>query len=380
MNTDIKHLISIRQSLHQNPELSGSEEFTSEALKRTIIRFQPDDIIDNMGGYGVAFIFKGKAEGPNVLFRADMDALPILEINDIDYASRSDGVGHQCGHDGHMAILVGLAEKISRNRPKRGKVILLFQPAEETGEGALALMNDPNYYRLDPEFCFSLHNIPGYPAGSIILKNSTFTAASQGLTVKLNGKTSHAAEPEKGISPALAMAKIIEQIVQLPGKSDLFEDYVLATIVHARLGEKSFGITPGFAEILITLRSYNDDDMEILIAETKKVVHQISREENLEVEITATDIYPSTQNNAALTKLLNELAIELDFEVIPLETPFPWAEDFAQFSHKYKSVFFGLGAGVDKPKLHNPDYNFPDEIIPYGVNMMFAIYKHFLVI
>jgi len=379
MNTDIQHLINFRQSLHQNPELSGNEEFTAEALKRTIIRFQPDDIIDNLGGYGVAFVFKGKADGPNVMFRAEMDALPIHEVSNIDYASRTDGVGHQCGHDGHMAILIGLAERISKNRPKKGKVILLFQPAEENGEGALAVIGDPNYYRITPELCFSLHNIPGYPKGSIIIKNNTFTAASQGLIVKLKGKTSHAAEPEKGVSPAIAMAKIIESIAKIPAKKHLFTDFVLATVVHARLGEKNFGTSPGFAEILITLRSYEDDDMNILIEHTKKAIHLISNHENLEVDISYTDIYPSAQNNPALAKIITDAASKLEFDIIKLEQPFPWAEDFAQFTQKYKSAIFGLGAGENNSKLHNADFNFPDEIIPYGVAVYNSVYEHYLI-
>ncbi len=379
MNTDIKHLISIRQSLHQNPELSGNEEFTAEALKRTIIRFQPDEIIDNLGGYGVAFVFKGKTDGPNIMFRVDMDALPIHETNSIDYASRTEGVAHQCGHDGHMAIMVGLAEQISKHRPKKGKAILLFQPAEETGEGALAVIGDPNYYRITPDMCFSLHNIPGYPMGSIIIKNNTFSAASQGLIVELYGKTSHAAEPDKGLSPAIAMAKIIESVTKLPEKKYLFNDYVLTTIVHARLGEQTFGTSPGYAKILITLRAFDDDDMAVLIEHTKNAIHLISSHEKLKSEIDFTDIYPSTQNNPAITKIVADSAHDLEFKIIKMEKPFAWAEDFAHFSQTCKSVMFGLGAGEDTPKLHNDDYDFPDEIIPYGIDMFYSIYEKRLI-
>jgi amidohydrolase len=374
MNTDIQHLINIRQTLHQNPELSGFEEYTAEALKRTIIRYQPDEIIDNLGGYGVAFVFKGMSDGPTILFRADMDALPIRELNSIDYASRADGVGHQCGHDGHMAILVGVAEQISNNRPQKGQVVLLFQPAEETGEGALAVINDPNFHRISPDYCYALHNIPGYPNGSVLIKNQTFTAASQGITVKLFGKTSHAAEPEKGISPAIAMAKIIESVIQLPNKKQLFKDFVLTTIVHARLGERSFGTTPGQAEVLITLRSFEDYDMDVLIEHTKQAIHLIAENEGLKVELSFTDIYPSTQNHPAMVEIVKDSAQSVGLEVIKLEKPFPWAEDFSQFSKLFKSVFFGLGAGVDHPKLHNPDYNFPDEIIGQGVAIFYQIY------
>jgi amidohydrolase len=375
MITDYKHLINIRQSLHQNPELSGFEEFTSEALKRTIIRYQPDEIIDNLGGFGVAFVFKGKTEGPCVLFRAEMDALPVHEINNHDYVSRTDGIGHQCGHDGHMAIMIGLAELIGSNRPKKGRVVLLFQPAEETGEGAIAVINDSNFSRITPDFCFSLHNIPGYPKGSILLKSNTFTAASQGIIVKLTGKTSHAAEPDKGISPAIALSLILDEVTKLPEKKYLFNDFVLTTIVHANLGDRSFGTTPGHAEILITLRSFKDADMDILIKQTINTIEKISEKEKLQLEISITDVYPSTQNNSELVNLVNEQAEKLGYNIIEMEKPFPWAEDFAQFSQKYKSAIFGLGAGENHPILHNSDYNFPDEIIPYGVNLFFAIYK-----
>ncbi len=380
METDIQHLINIRQTLHQNPELSGFEEYTAEALKRTIIRYQPDEIIDNLGGFGLAFVFKGLEPGPTVLFRADMDALPIKEINIIDYASRSHGVGHQCGHDGHMAILVGLAGHISKNRPQKGKVVLLFQPAEETGEGALAVINDPNFHHITPEYCYALHNIPGFPKGSILIKNNTFTAASQGITVKLYGKTSHAAEPEKGISPALALSKIIEAITLLPNKKDLFSDYVLATIVHAQLGERTFGTTPGQAEVLITLRSFEDSDMDVLIQQVENSVKEIADSHGLKSELSFTDIYPGTQNNPPLVQQVKEGAEELGYKVIFLDKPMPWAEDFSQFSKLFKSVFFGLGAGEEHPKLHNPDYNFPDDIISYGVGLFYKIYEqHFTI-
>lgn len=377
MNNDIQHLINFRQSLHQNPELSGNEEFTAEALKRMIIKYQPDDIIDNLGGYGVAFVFKSRKEGPTILFRADMDALPIHENSNIDYVSRTEGVSHQCGHDGHMAILVGLAEQISINRPKKGKVVLLFQPAEETGEGALAVINDQNFYRIEPDYCFALHNIPGYEKGKVVIDKGTFAAASEGISIKLTGKTSHAAEPEKGNSPALAMAEIIQRITDIPKKND-FTDYVLTTVVHARLGEPTYGTSPGLAEILATLRAYNNNDLQLLEATTRNIVDEICRINNLEGDIGLTDIFPSVQNDAALTALIIEKAKELDLQIVKPKSVFPWSEDFSQFSQHYKSVFFGIGAGLETPKLHNANYNFPDEILPVGIGLFYNVYRHYL--
>ena len=374
--SDIQHLINFRQTLHQNPELSGNEEYTAEALKRMVIRYQPDDVIDGIGGYGVAFVFKGKQEGPTVMFRADMDALPIVEINNFDYSSRTKGVAHQCGHDGHMSILVGVADQISKNRPEKGRIVLLFQPSEETGDGALAVINDYNFKRIEPDYCFALHNIPGFKKGSILLKNGTFSAASQGLVVKLKGKTSHAAEPEKGVSPSIALAQIIEQITDLPNKSELFTNFVLTTIVHAILGERTFGTTPGTAEIMITLRAFTDEDMTMLIEHSQGIINTISKEQNLEVRISNRDIYPLMDNNPALVAMVNDAAKKMSLNVTKLTQPFPWAEDFAHFSQKYKTMMFGIGAGEDSPKLHNADYDFPDEIINQGIVIFSEIYRH----
>jgi amidohydrolase len=375
---DIESLTRLRQSLHQNPELSGCEEFTSEIIKRMIIKFEPDEMIENLGGYGVAFVFNGKANGPTILFKAELDAIPVNETNIFDYASRQNGVGHQCGHDGHMAILIGLASYISANRPSKGKVVLLFQPSEETGEGAQLIINDRNFAKLKPDFCFSLHNIPGYEPGQVLIKQNTITAAAQGLIIRLTGKTSHASEPGKGISPAIAMSQIITDITNLPLRKKLFNDFVLTTIVHARLGEYSFGTTPGFAEILATVRSYNDEDMQELIHNSEQIVHTVSASERLKYEIKITDVYPSMINHPALTKLVIDKARELDLTVVEMEKPFPWADDFARFSRPFPSVFFGIGAGKDTPQLHNSDYDFPDKILQTGIDLYTAIYRHYL--
>lgn len=375
---DIQHLVNFRQTLHQNPELSGSEEYTAEALKRMIIRYQPDDIIDGIGGFGVAFVFQGETDGPTLLLRSDMDALPIVEQNNLEYISENKGVAHQCGHDGHMAIMVGVAEQISKNRPVAGKVVLLFQPAEETGEGAIAVMNDQNFKQIEPDFCFALHNIPGFKKGSVILKKGTFSAASQGLVVKLIGKTSHAAEPAKGKSPALALAKIIEAVSTLTEKKELFNEFVLATVVHAQLGDKTFGTTPGHAEIMITLRSLNDDDMNILLDESKQIIQSISETYNLSFNIKYRDIYPTMQNNPALMAVIQNAAQNANLDIIKATKPFPWAEDFANYSVKYKAAIFGLGAGEDSPKLHNTNYNFPDDIIEPGIKAFTEIYNQIL--
>ena len=176
---NIPELVKLRRTLHQQPELSGKEKHTAETLKAFLQRFQPDELIENLGGHGVAAVFNGKSDGPVVLFRCDLDALPIQEENSFDYRSEMPGIAHKCGHDGHMSIITGLAEAISMDRPEKGKVVLLYQPSEENGMGAERVINDPQYTKIQPDFVYALHNLPGFPKGSIVTNFPIFASASR---------------------------------------------------------------------------------------------------------------------------------------------------------------------------------------------------------
>ncbi len=191
MKKDIgDELLNLRRSIHSEPELAGSEAGTASKIEKFISAYTPDETIKNLGGNGMAFVFKGESEGPSVLFRAELDALPINEINNFEYKSRFKDKGHKCGHDGHMTVLVGFAQRIASSRKYKGKVILLFQPAEETGEGAERVLNDENFSKLKPDYVFAFHNLPGFKLGSVIIRDGSFASASKGMIIKLTGKTS----------------------------------------------------------------------------------------------------------------------------------------------------------------------------------------------
>lgn len=201
----IGNLVNLRKDLHRNPELAGQEKRTSEKILESIKKFNPDEIISGIAGRGLVFIFNGREEGRTILFRSELDALPINEQNDFEYRSRKENVAHKCGHDGHMTILAGLASLLKSERPDKGKVVLLFQPAEETGEGAYAVLNDEKFAQIKPDYVFALHNLPGFMAGSVVVKPGIFAAASKGMIIKLHGKTSHASEPETGLRRRLLL-------------------------------------------------------------------------------------------------------------------------------------------------------------------------------
>ncbi|WP_238531618.1 M20/M25/M40 family metallo-hydrolase [Nitritalea halalkaliphila] len=188
-------------------------------------------------------MFKGDAPGPRSLFRAELDGLPIQETNSFAHASKDPKKGHLCGHDGHMAILCGLGEALAARRPDKGEVVLLFQPAEETGEGAQAILADKKFEALGAiDAAFALHNLPGYPLHEVVLKKNSFAAVSVGMIIELSGKTAHAAHPEDGLSPAEAMSKTIVALQYLP---DAMKKFSLVTVVHAQLGSRLLALLQG---------------------------------------------------------------------------------------------------------------------------------------
>jgi len=375
---DLEKIKILRHELHKYPELSDSEAQTALRIINFMESYQPDQLITEIGGHGIAVVFKGEKKGPSVLFRCELDGLPIDDLIDESYRSQNKGVGHKCGHDGHMAILAGLADVFSKNRPKAGNVILMFQPSEENGQGAYRVVNDERFKQLKVDYVFALHNLPGYEKGTVVLGEKNFASASKGMIIKLNGKTSHAGEPENGNSPAIAMADIVKKLTFLPQKENVFGDFTLVTIIHARLGEIAFGTTPGYAEVMATLRSYTNSDMDVLTREAEKVAQDNAQKSNLGIEISYVEEFPATINNNYLVEQLNQVAKAYHIQVKPLDKPFRWSEDFAHFTLKFPGVLFGLGSGVTQPQLHNPDYDFPDDIIENGVKMFYGIFQQIL--
>jgi len=212
----LNKLQELRKELHQFPEYSGREKKTADRILKYCAAFPPDLVIEKLGGHGLALIYKGEMEGKTILLRAELDALPLDEVIDIPHRSRNKDLAHKCGHDGHMAILCGVAAMLHEHRPKTGRVVLLFEPAEETGKGALAVFKDPKFQGILPDYVFALHNLPGFPAGSVIVRNDTFAFASLGLFTRIKGESSHAAFPEHGISPLPALIELQSALPELP--------------------------------------------------------------------------------------------------------------------------------------------------------------------
>lgn len=366
---DIAELTAFRRQLHRFPEVSGQEAETAGRIIAALGVLAPDQLITGLGGHGVAAVFNGDAPGQSVMFRAELDALPIHEVSEAAHRSMIDGKGHLCGHDGHMAILMGLARLLSRSRPAKGRIILMFQPAEEDGSGAAAVIADPRFAALRPDWAFALHNMPGIGLGHCWLKAGPVNCASVGLKIILRGKTSHAAQPELGLSPGLAMAHLLTTLPACGRGGAAGPDYRLVTLTHARLGQAAFGIAPGYAEIWVTLRTVLDAPMAALKDDCLALLRTTIKGTGLTAKTSFHDDFKASVNDADatthLSNALHGLGIACDAGDLPMRA----SEDFGRFGNVpgTKSAMLFLGAGDTQAALHNPDYDFPDALIPKGV-------------
>jgi len=372
-NTDIAELVAFRRHLHQHPELSGSEQATAATIASALGALSPTRLVTGLGGYGVAAVFDSGAEGPTILFRAELDALPIVEETGVAWTSLVHGTAHLCGHDGHMTMLLGLGRLLHRRPVACGRVVLMFQPAEEDGSGARAVVADPRFDEIAPDWAFAIHNEPGLPFGYVGTRAGLINCASRGLAVRLEGRTSHAAEPELARSPVGLLGTIINHLEAL-GRGDVLDDgFRLATVTHVNAGEPSFGITPGSADIMVTLRASTDDAVNDMESAARRLIGHLVREKGLTATFSTHDDFAASVNDEAAVKVatraLEQLGIPYGSDGVPIRA----SEDFGVFGWNARSAMLCLGPGVDHPALHQPDYDFPDDLIPTGIRIFEAI-------
>lgn len=366
-NADIAELTALRREIHQTPELSGEEYATASRLAGLMQELGADEVRAGVGGTGVIAAFRGKAPGPQIMFRAELDALPITEAEGPQHRSGVEGVAHLCGHDGHMTGVVGLARLLARKRPKCGAVWLLFQPAEENGAGAAAMLADPRLPNFD--YGFAIHNFPGLAQGEAMLAAGAMNCASVGMRVTLTGATSHASEPEKARTPSLAISAIIPALLSLANGNVADTDFRLVTITHLNMGEPVFGITPGAAEIWVTLRSQRDEAMASLRNEAVRIVTDATALHGLEAGFDWHDEFAASINHPEATDIMARAAEAVGITVTNASLPMRASEDFGRFAAKSKTAMILLGAGKSHPPLHAEDYDFPDDLIAPSVRL-----------
>ncbi|MEN6618723.1 MAG: amidohydrolase [Rikenellaceae bacterium] len=360
--TEQEKLISIRKKLHACPEYSHKEVKTAKILLKYLQDNSPDKIYQGLGGNGIIAEYSGKREGPSKMFRCEMDAI-----------KTEDGFAHLCGHDGHMTILLGLAQRLSASRNFSGKIYLLFQPAEEVGEGAALMVKDIGKLGLKFDFAYALHNNPNYPLNNIIIHKGTYAAGSTGMELKFMGSPSHAAYPEQAISPTEAIIFTIQEIKNLNGDKGSFSDFILATIVNVDIGEVNYGVTPGEGSLRLTLRSFKDFDLDILCNKIEKFAKETAERQGLKLKVSYHDKFPATANSDRANNMVIEAARRAGLNIIYSKEPTRGSDDFSFFTLKSEGSFFDIGNGEGRADVHQPGYLFPDEILIPAINLFSEI-------
>lgn len=365
---------TFRRELHKFPELSGKEEKTPQRIIRFVSDvLEPDSIYKDFGKTGLLLAYKGKQDGKNTMLRADMDALPIMEDKKKwSYASKNEGVSHKCGHDGHMAMLAGILPWIKENKEDiKGSIYLLFQPAEETGQGASWVLSDERWKELAIDSAYGLHNLPGYEANMVFYRKGVFACGSTGMIIRLKGNYAHAGSPEKGNNPDLCMAEIIQESKTFIRQNE--KEFSLVTTVGIKSGEKNFGISPGKGEIYFTLRTEKQESLETLKEQMSQLAKTAAKKYDLALEIQWEESFAATKSSDDSIELLREACERKKIGTTYLSEAMRWSEDFGMFTQQLPGAFFGLGIGKDIPALHHQDYDFNDEVLESGINIWTGI-------
>jgi len=368
---NLKTLVDLRKSFHKEPELSGYEKNTSIKVKNLLKNLSMFKF-SKLGKHAFLATVKGKTKGPHLVFRAELDALPIDELNSFEHKSQLAKVSHKCGHDGHMTILIGLAQWLKQNPIEKGSVSLLFQSAEETGEGAKdALKRWPPHIK--PDFFYALHNLPNQTFGSVHCKSGTFSAASKGLIINLTGKESHAAEPQNGINPIF----VINKLSQLSTKYRNLKGKGVVTLIHTQVGTRAFGTSPGRGVIMFTLRAQTNEKLAVLDKFIRSETQKVCEDEGVKFKIQETEHFFHTYNASKAVKTIQQVCKETELQYNKMDLPFAWSEDFGRFTYKFSGAMFALGTGQKEP-LHSPLYDFNDDIIPIGIQIFATLIKKHL--
>lgn len=362
----------LRRELHAHPETANQEKETA----RRICEFLADHGIKpwrtNLGGHGVMFRLGGNRAGPNILLRADLDALPIKERDKPSYRSKNPGAHHACGHDGHMAMLAVALVELATRPTVAGNVYGLFQPAEETGEGAARVLADLDLAKLKLDAAFAIHNLPGLHLGSLGLRTGTAAKPSMGLELEMQGKRTHASEPERGRNPIPALAGLA-RFVQRGSKPTSGKRKAFATIVGVDSGPANYGVSPGEARLALTLRGNAQPDLDRLEQRILRTARSAAKGDALTLGLKRHDVFRETRNHPKAVQLALAAARRAGLSTVKMPAPLSASEDFGRFTENTPGALMLLGAGVDHAPLHAADYDFPDELLERGIRLWLSL-------
>ncbi len=361
-----------RRDLHRFPELLFDLPRTSAFVAERLKAFGCDEVVTGIGRSGVVGVIHGRRPGTarTVGLRADMDALPILEVTGAAYASQTPGKMHACGHDGHTAMLLGAASYLAETRNFVGNAVLIFQPAEEGGDGARAMLADGVMDRFGVDEVYALHNYPGLPVGAFAIRPGSLMAASSILKIEVKGRGGHAATPHGCIDTVLIGSTIVTALQGIVARNVDPVDAAVVSIAKFRAGD-SFNILPETAELHGTCRALRTEVMDLLEARVREVVTGTARMLGGEATVSIDRDSPATINTPAEYEHAARVAAEIAGapQVDRNCPPAMIAEDFGDMLQARPGAFIFMGNG-SSAGLHHPAYDFDDAAIPFGVSYL----------
>ena len=375
----IETATALRRELHARPELTWQERSTADRIERQL-RAIPGLAVRRMGETGVVAVLAGGAPGHRVVaLRADMDALPITEKTGAPWTSQNAGVMHACGHDGHMAVLMGAVEILAARRSELpGKVVAIFQPAEEGGAGADVLckagvLDDPKV-----DAIFGLHGWPEAPLGSIQVRSGPVLASTSEIRIRITGRGTHAAFPHRGTDQVLVAARVVEALQSIRSREiDPLEPLVLTIgMIH---GGNAINVIPDTVELGGTLRTLDMSVRDHCAKRIHEIVTATAAAHRASADVTVRHNYPVTKNDPKAAAFVRKVATDLLGVERVQEMPRPamGGEDFAFYLERIPGAFFMLGMGGEFP-LHHPQYDFNDAALGTGISTFVNLADEFL--
>ncbi|MGB0857108.1 MAG: M20 aminoacylase family protein [Paracoccaceae bacterium] len=359
-------IVEWRHDFHRNPELQYELPKTAAKVADLLRSFGCDEVVEGVGKSGVVGVIHGQVDTSRrvIGLRADMDALPIDEKSDVLYKSEVPGVMHACGHDGHTAMLLGAAQYLCETRNFDGKAAVIFQPAEEGGAGAKAMIDDGLVTRFNIDEFYGIHNMPGIETGKFAIRPGPLMASADRFKIILTGKGGHAAMPHLAVDTTLVAAQILVNLNLIVSRSIDPLKRVVVTAGTFKTDSSALNVIANTVELEGSVRSLDEDMRDLVQERLQQVAEGTAAANQCEITIEYERGYPITDNNEEATQHAISVASSVS-EVDTDTPPIMPSEDFAYMLMEKPGAFIFLGNG-DSQMLHNPEYIFDDEAIPFG--------------
>lgn len=370
MESDFERMREWRQTFHRNPELAFAVRSTAATVAGLLTEFGVDEVHDGIGGSGVVGILRRGSGTPTIGLRADMDALPIQEIGDRAHKSQVDGVFHGCGHDGHTATLLGAAKRLSEGDSFDGTVVLIFQPDEENGRGAQAMIDDGLFDRFPMSAIYGLHNIPGIPAGHFATRVGPMMSSEDLFEITIHGRGGHASMPERHVDPLVIAAEIIQALQTIVSRSVAATEAAVVSVTEV-LTDGARNIVPSTVVVKGDCRTFSATVQATVESRMRRLAEGVCAAHGASADVEYRhEFIPLVNSVKEVAAAAAAAATVVGADHVDTESaPITASEDFARYLSHIPGCFLKIGNGLEGSygsSLHNPSYDFNDEILAVG--------------